>query len=105
MKVFAPIEIYYLGTVALSQAALLFYKTRGGDYVVSVLIKEKYGSPFLLTDAVKHAQQRFFNVMRMKHQKDNIYFTMIYPGFVRTSIAMNKLRGDGSLLGVKDRPH
>ena len=69
----------------------------------SVLIKEKYGSPFCSGyDAVKHAQQRFFNVMRMKHRKDNIYFTMIYPGFVRTSIAMNKLRGDGSLLGVKD---
>ncbi|MGB2253009.1 MAG: short-chain dehydrogenase, partial [Flavobacteriaceae bacterium] len=39
---------------------------------------------------------------KMEHQKDNIDVTIICPGFVRTPIAMNSLRGDGSVLGVDD---
>ena len=63
----------------------------------------KYGSPFRSGyAAAKHALHGFFDVMRMEHQKDNIYVTMICPGFVRTPIAMNSLRGDGSVLGVDD---
>ena len=98
------IEIDYLGTVALSRALLPFFiKQGGGHYVVVSSIMGKYGSPFRSGyAAAKHALQGFFDVMRMEHQKDNIYVTMICPGFVRTPIAMNSLRGDGSVLGLDD---
>lgn len=98
------IEIDYLGTVALSRALLPFFiKQGGGHYVVVSSIMGKYGSPFRSGyAAAKHALHGFFDVMRMEHQKDNIYVTMICPGFVRTPIAMNSLRGDGSVLGVDD---
>ena len=98
------IEIDYLGTVALSRALLPFFiKQGGGHYVVVSSVMGKYGSPFRSGyAAAKHALHGFFDVMRMEHQKDNIYVTMICPGFVRTPIAMNSLRGDGSVLGVDD---
>ena len=98
------IEINYLGTVALSRALLPFFLNQGfGHYVVVSSVMGKYGSPFRSGySAAKHALHGFFDVMRMEHQKDNINVTIICPGFVRTSIAMNSLKGDGSVLGVDD---
>jgi dehydrogenase/reductase SDR family protein 7 len=98
------IEIDYLGTVALSRAILPFFLKQGeGHYVVVSSVMGKYGSPYRSGySAAKHALHGFFDVMRMEHQKDNIHVTMICPGFVRTPIAMNSLKGDGSILGVDD---
>lgn len=98
------IEINYLGTVALSRALLPFFLKQGfGHYVVVSSVMGKYGSPFRSGySAAKHALHGFFDVMRMEHQKDNINVTIICPGFVRTPIAMNSLKGDGSVLGIDD---
>ena len=98
------IEIDYLGTVALSKALLPFFvKQGGGHYVVVSSVMGKYGSPFRSGyAAAKHALHGFFDVMRMEHQKDNIDVTIICPGFVRTPVAMNSFRGDGSVLGTDD---
>ena len=98
------IEINYLGTVALSRALLPFFLKQGfGHYVVVSSVMGKYGSPLRSGySAAKHALHGFFDVMRMEHQKDNINVTIICPGFVRTPIAMNSLKGDGSVLGVDD---
>ena len=98
------IEINYLGTVALSRALLPFFLKQGfGHYVVVSSVMGKYGSPYRSGySAAKHALHGFFDVMRMEHQKDNINVTIICPGFVRTPIAMNSLKGDGSVLGVDD---
>ena len=98
------IEINYLGTVALSRSLLPFFLKQGfGHYVVVSSVMGKYGSPFRSGySAAKHALHGFFDVMRMEHQKDNINVTIICPGFVRTPIAMNSLKGDGSVLGVDD---
>ena len=98
------IEINYLGTVALSRALLPFFLKQGfGHYVVVSSVMGKYGSPFRSGySAAKHALHGFFDVMRMEHQKDNINVTIICPGFVRTPIAINSLKGDGSVLGVDD---
>jgi short-subunit dehydrogenase len=98
------IDINYLGTIALSKALLPFFLLQeGGHYVVVSSVMGKYGSPFRSGyAAAKHALHGFFDVMRMEHQKDNIAVTMICPGFVRTPIAMNSLKGDGSVLGEND---
>ena len=99
------IEINYLGTIALSKALLPFFlQQEGGHYVVVSSVMGKYGSPFRSGyAAAKHALHGFFDVMRMEHQKDNINVTMICPGFIRTPIAMNSLKGDGSVLGENDQ--
>lgn len=98
------IEIDYLGTVALSRTLLPFFiKQGGGHYVIVSSVMGKYGSPFRSGyAAAKHALHGFFDVMRMEHQKDNIAVTMVCPGFVKTPISMNSLRGDGSASGIDD---
>ena len=39
----------------------------------------------------------------MEHQKDNIFVTIVCPGFVNTPISKNSLTGDGSPLGKYDK--
>jgi short-subunit dehydrogenase len=89
----------------LSKALLPFFlQQEGGHYVVVSSVMGKYGAPFRSGyAAAKHALHGFFDVLRMEHQKDNINVTMICPGFVRTPIAMNSLKGDGSVLGENDQ--
>ena len=98
------IEIDYLGTVALSRAILPhFISQQSGHYVVVSSVMGKFGSPYRSGYCgAKHALHGFFDVMRMEHQKDNIYVTMVCPGFVATPIALNSIQGDGTALGKDD---
>ena len=64
----------------------------------------KYSSPYRSGyAAAKHALHGFFDTLRMEHQNDNIFVTIICPGFVNTSISKNALTGDGTPLGQYDR--
>ena len=98
------IQINYMGAVALSRRLLPHFISRQkGQFAIVTSVMGKYGSPYRSGYCgAKHALHGFFDVMRMEHQKDNIDVTIICPGFVRTPIAMNSLRGDGSVLGVDD---
>ena len=98
------IEIDYLGTVALSRAILPhFISQQSGHYVVVSSLMGKFGSPYRSGYCgAKHALHGFFDVMRMEHQKDNVYVTMVCPGFVATPIALNSIQGDGTALGKDD---
>ena len=98
------IEIDYLGIVALSSAILPhFISQQSGHYVVVSSVMGKFGSPYRSGYCgAKHALHGFFDVMRMEHQKDNVYVTMVCPGFVATPIALNSIQGDGTALGKDD---
>ena len=98
------IESDYLGTVALSRAILPhFISQQSGHYVVVSSVMGKFGSPYRSGYCgAKHALHGFFDVMRMEHQKDNVYVTMVCPGFVATPIALNSIQGDGTALGKDD---
>ena len=64
----------------------------------------KYSSPYRSGyAAAKHALHGFFDTLRMEHQKDNIFVTIVCPGFVNTPISKNSLTGDGSPLGKYDK--
>ena len=99
------IEINYLGNVAISNAILPYFIGQGGGtYVIMSSVMGKYSSPYdLIYAAAKHALHGFFDSLRMEHQKDNIFVTIICPGFVNTPISKNSLTGDGSPLGKYDR--
>jgi dehydrogenase/reductase SDR family protein 7 len=99
------IEIDYLGTVALSRAILpYFISQQSGHYVVVSSVMGKFGSPYRSGYCgAKHALHGFFDVLRMEHQKDNVYVTMVCPGFVATPIALNSIQGDGNALGKDDQ--
>jgi len=99
------IEINYLGQVAISNAILpYFVKQGGGSFIIISSVMGKYSSPYRSGyAAAKHALHGFFDTLRMEHQNDNIFVTIICPGFVNTSISKNSLTGDGTPLGKYDR--
>ena len=99
------IEINYLGHVSLSNAILpYFIEQGGGSFVVVSSVMGKYSSPYRSGyAAAKHALHGYFDALRMEHQNDDIYVTIICPGFVNTSISKNSLTGDGTALGQYDR--
>ncbi len=99
------IEINYLGQVAISNAILpYFIKQGGGSFAIISSVMGKYSSPYRSGyAAAKHALHGFFDTLRMEHQNDNIFVTIICPGFVNTSISKNSLTGDGTPLGKYDR--
>ena len=99
------IEINYLGQVAISNAILpYFIKQGGGSFAIISSVMGKYSSPYRSGyAAAKHALHGFFDTVRMEHQNDNIFVTIICPGFVNTPISKNSLTGDGTPLGQYDR--
>ena len=99
------IELNYLGHVAISNAILpYFIKQGGGSFAIISSVMGKYSSPYRSGyAAAKHALHGFFDTLRMEHQNDNIFVTIICPGFVNTSISKNSLTGDGTPLGQYDR--
>ncbi len=99
LKVFKELmDVNYLGTIALTKALLPHFIKQGyGHYAVVTSLMGKFGSPYRSGYcAAKHGLHGFFDVLRMEHAKDQIYVTMICPGFVQTNVAKNALTADGS---------
>ena len=91
-------DINYLGTVALSKALLPhFIKNKKGQFVVTTSIVGKIGTPLRSSYAAsKHALHGFFDSLRAEQYKNNIFVTLVCPGFVNTNISLNALTGDGT---------
>lgn len=98
------ININYLGTVALSKAILPeFIKQKTGHFVTVTSLMGKFASPYRSGYCgAKHALHGFFDGLRMEHEKDGIYATLICPGFVQTNVAKNALTADGSKQNKED---
>ena len=91
-------DINYLGTVALSKALLPhFIKNKKGQFVVTTSIVGKIGTPLRSSYAAsKHALHGFFDSLRAEQYKNNIFVTLVCPGFVNSNISLNALTGDGT---------
>ncbi|MFN7118603.1 MAG: SDR family oxidoreductase [Saprospiraceae bacterium] len=91
-------NINYLGTVAMTKAVLpVMLKQGHGQMVVISSVMGKVGVPYRSAYAAsKHALHGFFDALRAEVAKDNIDVTVILPGYVRTNVTINALRGDGS---------
>ena len=55
--------------------------------------------------ASKHALHGFFDTLRAETEKDGIRVTIVCPGYIRTNVSENALRGDGSRYGKVDATH
>jgi len=99
------VRVNYLGTVALSKALLPhFIQRKQGHFAVVTSLMGKFGSPLRSGYCgAKHALHGFFDVLRMEHEKDGVFVSMICPGFVQTDLARNALVGDGSSQGFQDQ--
>ncbi len=91
-------DVDFFGAVALSKAVLPhFVERQKGHFVTISSLMGKFSSPQRSGYcAAKHALHGFFDALRMEHVGDHIGVTIVCPGFVRTNVAKNALKGDGS---------
>jgi short-subunit dehydrogenase len=94
----------FFGPVALTKAVLptMLRQKEGRIVVVSSLVG-KFGTPLRSSYAAsKHAIQGFYDSLRAELWRDNIGVTIVLPGYVRTEVSRNALKGDGSRHGEMD---
>lgn len=63
-------------------------------------MKQDSGFHTLCPDAAsKHATQAYFDCLRAEIEQHGIPVTVISPGYIRTSLSVNAVTGDGSKYG------
>lgn len=97
-------NINYFGTISLTKAILPYMlEKKSGHIVVMSSIMGKFSAPLRSAySASKHALHGYFESLRIEIWKDNIYVTLICPGFVKTRVSINAITADGSALGLMD---
>lgn len=95
-------EINYFGNVALTKAVIpTMQKQKSGKIVVISSIIGKFGLPNLTTYAAsKHALYGYYESLRMELKPDNIAILLVAPGFIKTNVAINALKGDGNITNI-----
>jgi dehydrogenase/reductase SDR family member 7B len=103
----AIMDLNYFGTVALTKAVLPSMLARKSGHIVPITSVIGYvGIPTRSAYAAsKHALHGFFESLRAETAKDGIAITMVVPGYVRTKVSENALRGDGTRHGQLDETH
>lgn len=94
-------QVNYFGTIELSKFVITKMLKQGNGHVVVISsMSGKYGVPLLSAySASKHALHGFFDSLRSEISEKNVKITIIIPGFIKTSITENALKGDGTLYG------
>ena len=91
----------YLGPVALTKAILPSMRARKrGHFIVVTSVLGKFGLPGRSGYcAAKHALHGFFETLRAELWRDGIRVTLVLPGWVRTNVSINALKGVGETHG------
>jgi dehydrogenase/reductase SDR family protein 7B len=98
-------EVDYLAPVALTQLVLPRMVERGAGHIAAVSsVAGKVGVPLRTGySGAKHAVVGYFSALRAEIEAAyGIAVTMILPGSVKTSIAINAVEGDGAPRGRSD---
>jgi dehydrogenase/reductase SDR family protein 7B len=103
----AIMEVNYFGTIALTKAVLPSMLERGSGHLVPISsVIGHVGIPLRSAYAAsKHALHGFFNALRAETSKQGIRVTIVCPGYIRTKVSENALRGDGTAYGKLDETH
>ena len=103
----AIMELNYFGTIALTKAVLPSMLARKSGHIVPISSVIGYvGVPMRSAYAAsKHALHGFFEALRAETSAQGIIVTMVVPGYIRTRVSENALRGDGSAYGKVDQTH
>jgi short-subunit dehydrogenase len=90
-------EVDFFGTIALTKYLLPhFTKRKSGHYVTVTSVTGMVGTPYRTGySAAKHALHGFFDALRAEVWTDNIFVTLVLPGWVQTQVSVNALSGDG----------
>jgi len=90
-------EIDLIGQIALTKTVLPVMLQQGSGHIaVTSSVAGKIGVPYRTGYcAAKHAVMGFFDALRGEVADQGIRVSTIIPGFIRTAISANALRGDG----------
>lgn len=95
-------EIDVFAQISLTKRVLpIMLKQRSGHMVVTASVAGKVGVA-LRTGycAAKHAMMGFFDALRAEVDEHGIHVSTVVPGFIKTDISKNALKGDGSAFGI-----
>lgn len=97
-------DVNFMGSVAMTKAVLPFMlKQKSGQIAVISSLTGKFSTALRTGySASKHALHGFFDGLRSEVWKENIQVTIICPGFVKTQVSQNALRGDGTAQNKTD---
>jgi short-subunit dehydrogenase len=97
-------EIDFFAPVRLTQLVLpRMLERRSGHLVAVASVAGKMGVPFRTGYcAAKHALVGYFDALRAEVAAGGVQVSVVTPGFVRTAIGENALRGDGTAAGAAD---
>lgn len=97
-------EVDVFGLIALTQKVLpIMLAQKSGHIAVTSSVAGKIGAPQRTGYcAAKHAMMGFFDALRSEVGSSGIKVTTITPGYIRTAISENALKGDGSEFGKVD---
>lgn len=98
-------QINYYGVIALTKAVLPSMLERGsGHFVMMSSLAGKFGTP-LRTGycASKHALQGFSDALRAETVHQGIQVTTFCPGYIKTKISFNAVKGDGAKQNKMDK--
>jgi short-subunit dehydrogenase len=103
----AIMDLNYFGTVALTKAVLPSMLARKSGQIVPITSVIGYVAiPTRSAYAAsKHALHGFFEALRAETAKDGVGVTIVVPGYIRTKVSENALRGDGTPYGKVDDTH
>lgn len=97
-------DINFIAQVRLTKLCLPLLKASSSAQIVVIssvmgIIGTPYRSGYA---ASKHALHGYFDSLRAELHQSKIHVSIICPGFVRTPITLNALKGDGSALNTMD---
>ncbi len=97
-------KVNYLSAVALTRGVLPGMIERGyGHIVFTNSLQGKIGIPRRSAYAAsKHALAGFADCLRAEVCKSGVHVTSVFCGYIRTSLSMNAVLGDGSVYGKMD---
>lgn len=98
-------EVDVFGQIALTKLVLPIMIEQGkGHLAVTASVAGKIGAAKRTGYcAAKHAMMGFFDALRTEVTRHGIHVTTITPGYIRTAISENALKGDGSVFGETDK--
>jgi dehydrogenase/reductase SDR family member 7B len=94
----------FFACVALTQALLPGMVARRQGHVVVISSVVGYvGTPLRSGyAAAKHALHGFYDAARAELWRENIHFTLVCPGFIKTQVSLNAITADGGQHGRMD---
>ncbi|XP_029174397.1 dehydrogenase/reductase SDR family protein 7-like [Nylanderia fulva] len=95
----------YFSQVALSKIILPYMIEQKSGHIVGISsVQGRIAIPFRSAYAAsKHALQAWYDTSRAELADKNIKFTVINPGYIKTSLSLNALKDDGETYGLMDK--